>query len=441
MPQATFHFPPGFMWGSATAAHQVEGNNTNNNWYAWENIPGHIRQEHKSGLACDWWGGRWKEDLDRAAEYGQNAHRFSVEWSRVQPAPDRWDEDALEFYRRIGRGMVERGLTPMVTLHHFTDPLWLVEQGGWENEDTPLKFAAFVRKVVEALKEYVSLWITINEPNVYTFSGYVFHDFPPGRTDLDAAFRVTRNLLRGHAAGYRAVHEVQNSAQVGFAHHHRPFLPLVAWSPLDRVTAGVVNQVFNFSFPIALSTGTLNFIYKQARLPELLHTQDFFGLNYYTVEKIGFTPSPAAVFLRHHPPKNLEQSESGMIANYPEGFFSVLRWANKQGLPIIVTENGIDDASDTIRPRYLVEHIHQVWRAINFNWSIKGYFHWTLVDNFEWERGWTQRFGLWGLDPERQVRTRRASADIYAEICRTNSISSAMVEKFTPQLMPRLFPG
>lgn len=440
MPQATFHFPPGFLWGTATAAHQVEGSNTNNNWYAWENIPGRILQDGKSGLACDWWGGRWKQDLDRAAESGQNAHRMSVEWSRIQPAPDRWDEEALDFYRRIVRGMLERGLTPMVTLHHFTDPLWLAESGGWENEETPAKFAAFVRKVVEALKEYVSLWVTINEPNVYTFSGYAFTDFPPGRTDLSAAFRVMCNLLRGHAAAYRAVHEVQNAAQVGFAHHHRPFHPALGWSPLDRTAAGLVNRVFNFSFPNALQTGTLSFVYKRARLPEVLHTQDFLGINYYSDETLGFTLSPSSYFIRRRLPKGAEGSESGMIANVPQEFFATMRWANRMGLPMIVTENGIDDASDTIRPRYLIEHVHQVWRAINFNWPVKGYFHWTLVDNFEWERGWTQRFGLWGLNPQSQVRTRRTSAEIYSEICRTNSISSSMVERLAPQLAPTLFP-
>jgi hypothetical protein len=125
MAEATVHFPRGFLWGAATAAHQVEGNNTNNNWHAWEQQEGRIIHGDKSGLACDWWGGRWKEDLDRAAETGQNAHRFSIEWSRIQPAPDRWDEEALERYRLMLRGMLERGLMPMVTLHHFSNPLWL----------------------------------------------------------------------------------------------------------------------------------------------------------------------------------------------------------------------------------------------------------------------------------------------------------------------------
>jgi len=441
LPQATFNFPPGFVWGTATAAHQVEGNNTNNTWYAWENTPGHIKNGDKSGLACDWWGGRWKEDMDRAAEAGQNAHRFSIEWSRIQPAADRWDEDALDHYRQMAQGMVQRGLAPMVTLHHFTDPLWLAEQGGWENDETPLKFAVYVRRVAEALKEYVSMWVTINEPNVYTASGYFFKDFPPAKSDLGAAYKVLRNLLRGHGAAYRAIHEVQKTARVGYAHNHRPFFPSHGWSPLDRLAAGFANQSFNFAFPETLSTGTLNFATKRARLPEVVNTQDFFGLNYYTTVNISITSTAGSNFLVQSLPKGFETGDAGLTAMVPEGLFASIKWANRYNLPIYITENGIEDAADLVRPRYLVRHVHQLWRAINFNWPVKGYFHWSQVDNFEWERGWSQRFGLWGLDPETQVRIRRPSVDIYAAICRTNSISSEMVEKYAPSLMPILFPG
>jgi beta-glucosidase len=163
MPQATYHFPRGFLWGTATSSYQVEGNNANSQWWKFEE-DGHT--DGRSGLACDWWGGRWREDFDRAAEGGQNAHRFSVEWSRIQPEPDRWDEDALDRYRSMLRGLKERGMTPMVTLHHFSDPLWLYEMCGWENDDVVLLFENFVRKTVEALKEYVTTWCTVNEPNV-----------------------------------------------------------------------------------------------------------------------------------------------------------------------------------------------------------------------------------------------------------------------------------
>ena len=142
MPSATFHFPKGFLWVTATASHQVEGGNTNNNWYKWEQA-GHTADQ--SGIASDWWGGRWKEDFDRAAEAGQNAHRLSVEWSRIQPALDRWDEDAIEHYRGMLRGLRDRGITPMVTLHHFTDPLWLEELGGWETQAVVPLFEKYAR--------------------------------------------------------------------------------------------------------------------------------------------------------------------------------------------------------------------------------------------------------------------------------------------------------
>lgn len=197
MPQATFHFPVGFLWGTATSSHQVEGNNRNNDWWAWEEQPGRILNGHRSGLACDWWGGRWREDLDRARETGQNAHRLSIEWSRVQPSADRWDEDALDHYRTILRGMHERGLMPIVNFFHFSLPLWLSEQGGWENDDTPALFARYVRKSVEALREYTSTWMTINEPNVYAYEGYLVGLFPPGKQDLQATMKVLYNLLRG----------------------------------------------------------------------------------------------------------------------------------------------------------------------------------------------------------------------------------------------------
>src|SRR6185503_2897094 len=225
MPQATYHFPRGFLWGTATSSHQVEGNNTNNNWWKWEQ-DGHTNG--KSGLACDWWGGRWKEDFDRAAEGGQNAHRLSVEWSRIQPTPDTWDEDALERYRSMLRGMRERGLTPMVTLHHFTDPLWLAEYAGWETEAVIPLFEKFVRKTVEALKEYCTLWCTLNEPNGYALNGYVHQGvavFPPGKNDTRLAFRVMAIMVRAHAAAYRAIHEIQKEARVGFALNYRSFVP------------------------------------------------------------------------------------------------------------------------------------------------------------------------------------------------------------------------
>jgi beta-glucosidase len=442
MARATFHFPRGFLWGCGTSSHQVEGNNKNNNWWAWEGQPGRILNGDKSGLACDWWNGRWREDFDRAAEGNQNAQRFSLEWSRIQPTPDRWDEDALDRYREMTRGLIERDMTPLVTLHHFSDPLWLAEKGGWENEAVVDDFVRYTRKVVEALQEYVTYWVTINEPNLIAVLGYLFGDWPPGKTDLGAALRVFTILVRAHAAAYHAIHEVQREARVGIALNVRPLLPAHPGSPLDRLVAGVQSSMMNEFFPRALQSGVLRFPGWFRRMPEAKGTQDYLGINYYTQELVSFNLTHAGeLFGSRCCPEGAEVSETGYIANLPQGLFDTLKWGMKFGVPMIITENGVEDSKDVLRPRYLIQHVHQAWRAVNFNYPVKGYFHWSLVDNFEWERGWTQRFGLWELDVETQRRRKRPSADLYAEICKENGLSSEMVARFAPEILEQMFPG
>ena len=441
MPQATYHFPRGFLWGTATASFQVEGNNTNSQWWKFEE-DGHT--DGRSGLACDWWGGRWREDFDRAAETGQNAHRFSVEWSRIQPEPDRWDEDALDRYRNMLRGLKERGMTPMVTLHHFSDPLWLFDMCGWEHDDVVSMFEKFVRKTVDALKEYVTLWCTVNEPNVYAIMGYISGEFPACNRGATNGMKVMANLLRAHAAAYHAIHEIQPEARVGYAWQYRPMQPRTVWSPLDRLMTRIRSNGLNLAFPTGLSTGVMKTPVGNFRIPEAKGTQDYFGLNYYTAETVSFDlRNGKELFTRAGFPEDADLSETGFIANIPEGFFLAIKWAVKTfpDLPIIITENGVEDASDKMRPRYLAQHIHQMWKGVNFNWPIKGYFHWSLTDNFEWERGWTQRYGLWALDVESQKRTKRPSADLYAEICNENGLSSEMVQKYCPEAFEKIFPS
>src|SRR3990170_1509523 len=254
MVQAMYYFPPRFLWGTATSSHQVEGNNTNNNWWAWEQVPGNIIGDQKSGLACDWWGGRWQEDFERAEGAYQNAHRLSIEWSRVQPAADRWDESALDYYRQMMQALQERDMTPLVTLHHFTDPIWVTELGGWENPRIFELFEAYTLKVVEALKEYVSLWVTINEPNVLAVIGHLFGAFPPGKDSFPLVFRVIENLIRAHAVSFTAIHSLQPHASVGIALNYRGFKPARAWFPLDRAVSRFLYTVFNDTFPKTLST-------------------------------------------------------------------------------------------------------------------------------------------------------------------------------------------
>ena len=430
------------MWGCATAAHQVEGDNRNNDWWAWEQQPGRILLGHTSGAADDWWGGRWKEDLERALASGQNAHRLSIEWSRIQPSPDRWDDKALDRYVEIVRWLSEHKMTPLVTLHHFTDPLWLAETGGCENAATPALFEKFVRHVVPALKDYVSLWITINEPNVYIMSGWLGGPFPPGKSNMGLAAVVTENMIRGHALAYHALHELQPEAQVGVAVNYRSLKAARSWFLLDYVPTNIQNQIYNNAFTDTLVNGRLNLVLKKVDIPEAAHTQDYIGVNYYSRDMVKFNLlNPGEMFGSRFYPPEAPLSPTGFIADIPEGMFDALKWAHRYNLPIIVTENGVEDNKDTLRPRYTIEHLHQVWRAANFNWRVKGYFHWSLVDNFEWERGWTQRFGLWGLDVETQKRIRRPSVDLYEAICKENGISSEIVSRFAPEILDQLFPG
>jgi beta-glucosidase len=442
MAQAAFHFPRGFLWGTATAAHQVEGNNTINDWYAWEQQPGRIAEGHKSGLACDWWNGRWREDFQRAAESGQNAHRLSVEWSRIQPAPGRWDEAALDRYLEMMRMLKELNITPMVTLHHFTNPLWLAEQGGWENEKVVELFEQFTRRVVDALKDYVSLWCTLNEPNGFVLAGYLDGMWPPGKKDFGAFFRVSVNMIRAHAAAYHAIHTLQPQARVGMAINYRSLVPAKAWFPPDRWVRRIAAAVFNDTFPRAAQDGVVRILHRRQRVAEAKGTQDFIGFNYYTRDYVAFNLLKAKeLFARRSFRPGALKSFNNFIANEPDGMFEGLKWCRQFELPIIITENGIEDPDDRLRPRYLAEHLRQVWRAVNFNWPVKGYFHWSLVDNFEWERGWTQRFGLWKLDEQTQTRSKRPSADFYAEICRENGLSAEMVARYAPEVFAEMFPN
>ena len=193
-------FPSGFLWGTATAAHQVEGGNINNQWWDWEQQPGRIYNGDCSGDACGWWRDA-EPDLDRAAALGQNAHRLSIEWSRIEPRDGVFDDAALARYRELLEALRQRGLEPMVTLHHFTNPRWLEECGAWLHPDTPRRFARFVARAVAALGDLCQLWCTINEPIVYAAQSYLRGGWPPGVKDGRTALRVAAAAVKDTAGG------------------------------------------------------------------------------------------------------------------------------------------------------------------------------------------------------------------------------------------------
>lgn len=442
MEPATMRFPQGFLWGTATSSHQVEGNNRNNDWWEWEKELGHIREGHRSELACDWWN-RAEEDFDLAREMGQNAHRLSLEWSRIEPQEGEWDDHAIARYRQMLVGLRERGLEPMVTLHHFTNPLWLVEKGGWETEAVVSLFERYVTKVAEELGDLIELWSVLNEPNVYVMLSYAGGHWPPGKQSLPLSFRVLSNMLLAHGRAYQAIHRLQPRAQVGIAHAVQVFDAAEPKSRLDRWAAWIPDYIFNRLILTALTKGVLAFpLAPNRKVPDLVDSADFLGINYYSRDTVAFDVSrPRELFGRRFYPEGVEMSDGGYGEVYPEGLYRLLKRVAAYGKPIYVTENGLPDEDDDQRPRFILTHLAAMHRAIEEGVLVKGYFHWSLVDNFEWAEGWSLRFGLIALDVETQERTMRRSGQLYKEICQAGAITEDMVKRYAPEVLDRVFPG
>ena len=421
-------FPPGFLWGTATAAHQVEGGNTNNQWWDWEQQPGRIWNGDRSGDACGWWRDVGP-DLDRAAALGQNAHRLSIEWSRIEPRDGVFDDAALARYRELLEALRQRGLEPMVTLHHFTNPRWLEQRGGWLHPDTPRCFARFVARAVAALGDLCQLWCTINEPLVYATQSYLLGVWPPGVKDVLAAFNVAKALLRGHVAAADVIRQADPRLRIGIVHHLRLFDPATR-APQDRVVAAAQDYLFNGVLLHALRTGRLLPPLGSGLSPSyaLRDSCDFLGLNYYTRNHVTFDPRlPGELFGRRFTPPSAPQSDLlgdgksyGEI--YPEGLYRGLQRVARLRLPIYITETGLPDATDDRRPQFLLDHLAAVHRAIQEGVDVRGVFLWTLVDNFEWAEGWGLRFGLYAFDQRTQVRRLRRSGALYAAIARANAL-------------------
>lgn len=446
-----FDFPSTFRWGTATSAHQVEGQQTNNDWWAIEQVGGYVYKDQRAGDACDWW--RHPEpDFDRMAAMHQNTHRLSIEWSRIQPQADKWSEEALLRYREMLQMLHDRGIEPMVTLHHFTNPLWIAVLGGWENENSPKWFEAYVRKVVSTLGDLVNLWCTINEPTVLLSQGYLRGKWPPRKRSIPSAYRAGLNMAKAHAAAYHAIHEINPDAQAGLAQHMVVWSPYRPWIATDHLVARLVNRISNHVILEALTKGEVRIFGRRFfQLENAANTLDWLGINYYQRYRVGmkirnilraiFSKLPADIFYQGTKP-GYQKGPGTWGEIHAEGLFDTLRSVAGYNLPIYITENGIPDKDDVHRPRFILTHLHQVWKAIQHGIPVRGYYHWSLVDNFEWSEGYNPefRFGLFGVDFETQERTPRASGEVYAQICRDNGISQELVEKCAPELLPQLFP-
>lgn len=410
-------FPKNFLWGAATSAYQVEGNITNN-WSEWEKanaerlareakekwpyatleqFPDMLKPENYiSGQACDHFN-RFEEDFQLAKNLGHNAHRFSIEWSRVEPREGEFDEDAIEHYRDVILSLKAKGMEPFVTLWHWTNPLWLEKKGGCECKDFPLYFARFAKIMSASLKDEVNFWVTLNEPTSVIANGYLQGNWPPQKKSMRAALKVFKVLSQAHNKAYEAIHKVQVDVEVGFSNIMTYFEPNDPKSFWDKLAVKIGGYYTNEKF-----------------LKMTKDKHDFLALQYYFHKKLKF---PATV-----------TNENKMVSDmdweiYPEGIYRLLKWLGEYGLPIYITENGLADAKDEKRGQFIKATLSWVHQAISEGVDVRGYFHWSLLDNFEWDKGFWSQFGLIEVDRTTLQRKVRLSALEYAKICKNNELN------------------
>ena len=401
-------FPSDFNWGTATAAHQIEGNNANN-WSSFEERTG----IEKSAKACEHWQ-RWREDFNLLSELGVDSYRFSIEWSRIEPEQGEWNEAVVSTYSEMVDNLLQRGIKPMVTLHHFTHPIWFEELGGFSKKENLEHWVNYCERIFDVLSDRVKDWCTINEPEVFSIMGYFMGLFPPGRKSIHKTLRVMRNMMSAHALAYRSLKLRRPDTRIGLAKNVTLFDPLRRWNLAHWITAKVLNHLWNGIWISSIKRGRM----LGRRVEYAKGSVDFVGLNYYThVLASPFMPRTIEVDL----PKREHQTMTEFgYPMYAEGLHRAIEMVAVLKVPIEITENGVADESDSLRPEHLRRHLLVLSQAIEEGYDIHSYHHWSLMDNFEWAEGYKLRFGLFHVDYETQERTMRESGRIFKEYITNN---------------------
>jgi beta-glucosidase len=405
-----------FLWGVATSAFQLEGS-PYADWAGWDAILKE-RPDITNHYAM------FREDLSLLKELGVNSYRFSVEWSRIQPEEGRCDTAVIEHYREIIGILKGYSIEPMVTLHHFTHPLWFIRKYPWHEDASVEKFLAFAEKMIAALKG-VEYWITFNEPYVLILGGYLEGCMPPGIKDPELALRALRNILYCHAKVYDMIHDAVPDAKVSIAHNMAALAPWHKWNPLDRGLSRLAKYFYNHSVIDAFLTGRLRikFPFRRQIILELpvKDKLDFFGVNYYTRIHIRFNPfRKMLIELRHHDIDGFGLSDLGWEI-HPRGLEKVLRYASRLNVPLIITENGIATRNPQKKIAFMRKHVDAVERSVGNGVDVKGYFYWSLIDNYEWLEGLDARFGLYRVDFKTMRRKPTSAAAYYSYLIQSRS--------------------
>lgn len=418
MPRSRFPFPDRpRLWGTAVSHYQVEGGDWCD-WTDWEAL-GKTR-----GEPCENGVGSWalyEHDALLAAAAGANAFRFSVSWSRVEPARGVFDDAALQRYRRLVDRLVELGLEPVVTLFHYTHPRWFHEQTPWTSTISAAEFATFAGRVAAALGPAVRFWVVLNEPLVFLLAGYVDGQIPPGIRDARSAARVFDHLLAAHCAAASEIRSRIPHAVFAIAHNMMGFDAHRQWSPLDQLLVRTAHQMYNRGMIEAFATGRWDFVLPPAttvrgRRDELPAWIDAFGINFYSRLHLRCPGSERWIGdYRYHDRSGHGLTDNGWEIS-PASLGILIDEAAQSGLPLLVTENGIADASDRLRPGFIEMHAAQIAAAEERGIPIHGYFHWSLLDNYEWLEGYGPKFGLYAVDRVTMERSPRPSVETFRRL-------------------------
>ncbi len=365
-------------------------------------LPRRIKRGDKSGKATDFWN-RFEEDIRLAKDFGMNTFRFSLEWSRIIPKPDVVDNSALAHYQKIIDTIREYKLEPMVTLHHFTLPKWIANEGGWVNKRN-LDHWKFYVNVIAGNLENVMLWNTINEPNVVIAMGYFTGMFPPGNSfDVPGYVKAMRNILLAHGFAYHILKKYQPHSKIGIVKNITWFYPYRRWSFTENLLAGFFDYMFNEITLRALKTGKLPLSLQPVSF--LKGSIDFFGLNYYTKSYVRIVEPGFIAMAKPHE----FTTQMGQVP-YPEGLRLAIKRVRDVGKPIVITENGVPTLDENVRKAYIEAHLREVEKAIQEGYDVRGYIYWSITDNFEWAEGFEPRFGLVEIDYATLERKPRKTA-------------------------------
>lgn len=418
----TFKLKDHMLLGTASAATQIEGGELDHTWMDWFH-KGHIADGASPARANDHIN-RWREDDTLMRDMGMQIARIGVEWARVEPREGAFDEAAIAHYVAEVDLLLSYGIKPLVTLHHFTNPMWFENIGAFEKAENIPLFLRFVERMVTAFGPRVTEYITINEPNVYATSGYYFGSWPPGDRNLGHALHVMAVLAAAHIQAYRLIHALQAEmgiagTRVSYANHMRVFAPKNQLNPLHRLFAKATEHLFQGALSKAMGIGRFGLVIRNLLgEPRGLYC-DFIALNYYTRSTVaGLSDGTRA---------GAPVTDLGWEI-YPQGIVEcALKLYKIHPLPVYVTENGTCDNTDGFRCRYLYDHLQALCAC---ELPVERYYHWCFIDNFEWAEGEAPRFGLVHIDYDTQVRTVKQSGRFFSDIIREGGVTDAMAQQY-----------